>query len=122
MAVRSPLKVTWASVEKVGLSLPDVETGTSWGAPALKLRGRMFACVPTNKSAEPDSLVLMMEFTQRDELLAAEPDVYYLKEHYVDYPCVLVRLSRVHAAAIRDLLTMSWKFVNSKTKTQRKRR
>jgi len=45
-----------------------------------------------------------MDFEQRYELIAAEPDVYYLKGHYVGYPCVLVRLSRIHPDALRDIL------------------
>lgn len=43
-------------VEAIGRTLPDVEVVTSWGKPALKVRGRLFVCMPTHKSAEPDSL------------------------------------------------------------------
>jgi len=122
MAVRSALTPTFATVKKIALALPDVEEGTAYGSPALKLHGQLLACIPTNKAAEPDSVVVRVDFSQRDELLAAEPDVYYLKDHYVDYACVLVRLKRIHPDALRDLLLMSWKFVNSKAKTKRKRR
>ena len=122
MAVRSTLKPTFATVKKIALALPDVEEGTAYGSPALKLHGQLLACIPTNKEAEPDSVVVRVDFAQRDELLAAEPDVYYLKQHYVDYACVLVRLKRVHPDALRDLMSMAWKFVNSKAKIKRKRR
>ncbi len=108
-----------ALVRKLALALPDVEEGTSWGAVAFKLRGEMFACEPTNKAAEPDSLVVRLDFAQRDELLAAEPDVYYLKDHYVGYPCLLVRLKKIHPDALRDLLRMAWTYVDAKS--QRKR-
>ena len=70
----------------------------------------MFACVPIHRSAEPDSLVVMLDFARRDEMLAADPDVYYLKEHYVNYPCLLVRLGRVHPDALSDLLTLSHRY------------
>jgi hypothetical protein len=103
--------VTFDTVRELGLALPEVEAATSWGAPALTVRGKMFACRATNKSAEPDTLVIRMDFDQRDELIAADPDTYYLKEHYVDYACVLVRLRRVHPDALRDLLLMGWQFV-----------
>jgi hypothetical protein len=123
MAVRPAVKrarqITWPAVEKIGLALPDVESGTSWGAPALKVRGQMFVCLPTHKSAEPDSIVVRIDFPQRDELVAGEPDVYYLKEHYVDYACVLVRMKRVHADALRDLIGMAWRFVSAKTVRRR---
>ena len=48
--------------------------------------------------------------------MAADPDVYYVTDHYVNYPTVLVRLSRIHMDALRDLLGMSWLFVNAKVK------
>ena len=103
-------------VESIGRSLPDVEVTTSWGQPALKVNGRMFACIASNKSAEPDSLVVMMDFADRDALIEDDPDVYYLKEHYVNYPCVLVRLARVRDDALRDLITGAHRYVRAKGK------
>ena len=84
-----------------------------YGSPALKLDGEMLACVPTNKLAEPDSLVVRIDFDQRDGLLADAPDTYYLKPHYVGYPCVLVRLKRIQPDALKELLNASWQFVNN---------
>jgi hypothetical protein len=111
-------KVTFDTVREIALTLPGVEAGTSWGAMAVKVGGQMFACGATNKQAEPNTLVVRMDFDQRDELIAADPDTYYLKDHYVSYACVLVRLSRVHPDALRDLLTMGWKYVA--TRAQRR--
>lgn len=117
MAARSPLG--FAAVRRIGLALPDVEESTAYGSPALKLRGKLMACIPTHKDAEKDSLVVCVGFAERDELLAAEPDVYYLKEHYVNYACLLVRLRRIHPDALRDLLGMAWQFVNAKAARRR---
>jgi hypothetical protein len=103
----------------MGLALPDVEEGTAYGSPALKLRGQLLACIPTNKAAEPDSLVVRVDFAQRDEMLEAQPDVYYLKPHYEDYACILVRLKKIHPDALRDLLLAGWRFVNSKAPRRR---
>ena len=103
--------ITFDTVLAIGRTLPDVEASTSWGAPALKVRGKMFACQAIHKSAEPDSLVVRMDFDQRDEMIAADPETYYLTDHYVGYPCVLVRLARVHRDALRDLLLTGWQFV-----------
>jgi hypothetical protein len=85
----------------------------------------MFACLAVHRSAEPDSLAIRIDFNQRDELIAANPDTYYLTDHYVNYPVVLVRLSRVHPDALRDLLLMGWRFVSTSGKRragQRKRK
>jgi hypothetical protein len=101
------------TVEAIARKLPDVEVTTAWGQPALKVRGKMFACVASHKSAEPNSLVVMMDFADRDALLQDDPATYYVKEHYLNYPCVVVRLSRVHADALRDLVTGAYRFVSS---------
>ena len=113
--------MTIAAAMKIGRAMPGVEQTTTWGAPTLKLRGKMVACQAINKSAEPNTLVVCVPFTQRDELIAADPDTYYLKPHYEDYPCVLVRLSRVHHDALRDLLRMGWEFTNARTARKRTR-
>ena len=112
-------RLTFDDVSKVGLTLPGAELGTSYGGPALKVHGRMFACMATNKAAEPGSLVLCIDFDQRDELIEADPGTYYLKDHYVGYPCVLVRLSRLHRDALPDLLRMAWQFMSAKGKKKK---
>ena len=111
-----PNQTGFARVSELGRFLTDVEEGTSWGVPALKTGGQMFACIPIHKSAEPDSLAVRIDFEQRDELLAADPKTYYVKEHYVNYPCVLVRLARIHDDALRDLLKMAHEFVRRRAK------
>lgn len=104
-------KVSFETVREIGLRLPDAEESTMYGKPALKLRGEMFACFPSHRSAEPDSLIVRVDFDQRAELLAAEPDVYYITDHYKDYPAVLVRLPRVKPELLKDLLGMAHRFV-----------
>src|SRR5215204_485139 len=110
---------TFATVRKLGLGLPDVEESTSYGEPSLKVGGQMFACIASNKQAEPGTLVVRLDFEQRDELVAAEPDVYYLKPHYVPYPCVLVRLSRIRRDALADLLLSGGEVVSARKRRRR---
>ena len=102
-------------VREIALALPDVEESTIHGAPSLKLRGKLLTCPAIHRSAEPNTLAIRIDFDQRAKLMAAKPSVYYLTDHYVNYPVVLVRLSRIHADALRDLLGMAWHFVATKT-------
>jgi hypothetical protein len=110
---------SFKTVESIGRSLPDVEVTTTYGQPALKVRGKMFVCIASHKSAEPNTLVVMMDFADRDALVEDDPGTYYLKEHYLNYPCVLVRLSRVHVDALRDLITGAHRFVSAKVRRKR---
>ena len=110
----APKGVTIAAATKLGGSFPDVERTTTWGAPTLKVRGKMMACKAVNKAVEPNTLVVCVSIAERDELIAADPETYYLKPHYEDYPCVLVRLSKIQPDALRDLLRTGLEFARSR--------
>ena len=106
-------KIDFDTVSKIALALPAVEEGTTYGSPALKIRGKLLACLPVHKSAEPNSLAVRIGFDRRSQLMTADPDVYYLKDHYVNYPVVLVRLSCIRLEALEELLREAWQFVTA---------
>jgi hypothetical protein len=107
--------INFDTVRDIGLTLPGVEESTAYGSPALKVHGKLLAAIPANRpEVEPGSLGVFVDFDDRAELLAAAPDVYYLTDHYVSHPIVLVRLSRVSPDVLRDLLRMAHKFVTHK--------
>ena len=92
--------MTFDAVRKIALALDHVEESTSYGTPAFKVRGKLIARL----REDGETLVVGIDFDQREELLAADPDTYYLTDHYRNAPWILVRLPRVHADALRDLL------------------
>jgi len=106
-------RVTFATVKKIGLALPEVEEGTSFGSPALKYKGKhLLAWIPLHKYLEPDTLGIRIDEDQNDALIADAPETYYTHSHYDGYPSVLVRMPKISEAALRDLLTASWRFVS----------
>ncbi len=111
-------KVDFDTVRKIGLTLPEVEEGTAYGSSALKLNGKLLACMASHRSAEPGSLVVCVSFEDRAALIAEAPEIYYVKEHYLNYESVLVRLSRVSPGVLRDLLGMASRFVSGKTRNR----
>ena len=104
-------RITFDDVRKLTEGLDGVEVGTTYRTPALRVRGKVFACIANHRSAEPDTLIAVIGFDERDQLLEADPDTYYLKDHYRNYPAILVRLRQIHRDALRDLLRMAWRFV-----------
>src|ERR1700722_20257484 len=96
--------IDFDTVRKIGLTLPGVKASTAWGAPALKVRGKLLACVPTHHSAEPGSLMIRVDFGDRSDLPASAPDIFYVTDHYLGYTAVLVRLSCVSPDVLPDLL------------------
>ena len=50
--------IDFDAVRKIGLALPGVEESTAYSSPALKVRGKLLACVPAHRSAETGSLMV----------------------------------------------------------------
>jgi hypothetical protein len=72
--------ITFETVREIGVALPGVEESTAYGSPALKVDGNIMACMAINRSAEPGTLGVWVDFEDRAELLAADPDVYYVRQ------------------------------------------
>jgi hypothetical protein len=81
----------------------------------------MFACLAIHRSAEPHTLVVRLPFGKRDQLVADKPGTYYLTDHYVDYPCVLIRLGRCSDKELKELLAAGHAFMASGAKVTPRR-
>jgi hypothetical protein len=99
--------VTYDTIRRIGITFPNVEESTSYGTPALKVKGKLF--VRWRSDDDPDTIVVDMSFEQRDEMMAAEPETYFITDHYRNYPSILVRLSKIHPDAIHELLQIGYR-------------
>ena len=100
----------FSRVRKVGLQIPGIEEGKAWNGPCLKASKRIAACMATHESAEPGTLVIVVDDEVRDELIEGDPSVYYVKDHYRRWPTVLVRLALIDDGVLRDLLMMAARY------------
>jgi hypothetical protein len=107
-------------IREIALALPHVEQSTIHGAPSLKVRGKLLCCPALHSSAEPDTLAIRIDHAERAKLMEANPSVYYITDHYLNYATVLVRLSRIDRNSLKNLLGIAWKFVTG-SKTPRNR-
>jgi hypothetical protein len=97
---------SWEDVIEIGTRLPGVELGTSYGTPALRVRGKGMCRLRTN----PDALVLRVsDMGEREALLQSQPDVFFSTPHYDGYPYVLVRLTAVDPVELEELLEEAWR-------------
>jgi hypothetical protein len=57
----------------------------------------------------PDVLAVRTRgVTGKEELIAADPDVYFTEPHYNGFPAVLVRLAAIEVDELREVLTDAW--------------
>lgn len=97
--------VTYDTVRKLGLTLPGAEESTSYGTPALKVKGKLFVRL----HQDLDKIVLPVPFERREEMMAADPETYFITDHYREYPYILVSLARVQPDALPDLLNLAYR-------------
>jgi hypothetical protein len=103
--------VTFDDVRKIALAWPEVEDGTSYGTPALKVRKKLLARLREDN----DSLVMLgVPFDEREMLIESQPKIFYFTDHYRDYPIVLIRLSKAKRAMVEPLLRRRWRELASK--------
>jgi hypothetical protein len=99
--------LTFDDVVRLTQRLPGVETSTSYGTPALKVKGKLFARLWEDGVV----LVLKVPFAVREHLLRSDPASFFLTPHYRDYPYVLVRLTEIGARELGPLLVEAWRQV-----------
>jgi hypothetical protein len=99
--------LTYDTVRKLALALPEVEDSTSYGTPALKRKKKLMV-----RLREDGDVVFVVGFDKRDMLMAARPEAFYTTDHYRDYPSVLVRLGKVSVAELRDCVQWAWELAN----------
>lgn len=102
---RSPGPVTFPVVRRLALALPGVEEGLSYGTPAFRVSGKLIARL----KEDGGSLVVRIDYDEREALMAADPETFYITDHYRGYPAMLVRLSSVHPEDLRRLLEGAWR-------------
>ncbi|HWC27237.1 MAG TPA: MmcQ/YjbR family DNA-binding protein [Solirubrobacteraceae bacterium] len=102
---------TWDDVVAIGTRLPGVEVGTSYGTPALRVRGKGMCRLRTN----PDALVLRVsDMGEREALLQGQPDAFFTTPHYDGWPYVLVRLEAVDPVELEELIEEAWRVFAAK--------
>jgi hypothetical protein len=103
--------MTFDEVRKIVLAWPEVEDGTSYGTPALKVRKKMLVRL----KEDGDSLVMPgVAQDERDMLVESQPKLFYFTDHYRDYPIVLIRLSKAKRAIVEPYLRRRWRELASK--------
>jgi hypothetical protein len=100
----------WAKAQKrvarlaARLGLPEVTEGTSYGTPALLVKGKSFT-----RLKDPETLVLLMPLEQKELLMEMAPEIYYETDHYKGWPAVLVRLAVISDAELGQRLAEGWR-------------
>lgn len=97
--------MTFEEIRRLALEFPGTQEGTSYGTPAFRIRGRFLGRLHDSEPA----FVLRMDLETRDFVTKARPDVFYVTDHYHDYPAVLVRYEAIDAEDLREYIEDAWR-------------
>jgi hypothetical protein len=111
MTTERATRVTFDDVRRIALAWAEVEDGTSYGTPALKVRKKLLVRL----REDGDSLVMPgVPLDEREMLVESQPKAFYFTDHYKDYPYVLIRLSKTKRETVEPLLRRQWRTLASK--------
>ena len=103
--------VTFEAVRLAAKALPEVVDSTSYGTPALKVRGKLLARL----HQDGECFVLRADLLDREILIQSDPAVFFITEHYRNYPWILTRFLTVDPEALPDLMERAWRLVAPKS-------
>lgn len=89
-------------------ALPGIEHTRAYGTPCIKVLGKVMARL---RSESEGGLALRCDFADRHMLMQADPRTFYVTDHYLNYPMVLINLEEVRWDAMPGLLETAWRMV-----------
>lgn len=102
---------TWRDVVAIARTLPETTVGTWYGTPGLKVGGKGFG----RFRAESDGGVVMLcSLDEKARLLASGDPAFYTTPHYDGYGSILVNLSHISLAALRERIILAWRMKAAK--------
>lgn len=110
---------TWDDVRRIATGLPGTEEGTAYRHQAWRVGGKLFAWERPLRSADLEALgddapagpilgARVEHLGAKEALIADAPDVYFTTPHFDGYPSVLVRLDRIDAGELAELIEEAW--------------
>ena len=101
----------WSDVVALGRRLPEVEEGTWFRTPCLKVRKKSFC----RMREDGETLVIrVVDLEDKEALLRSNPDVFHTTPHYDGYAYVLVRLADADPEQLGELVEDAWRLMAPK--------
>lgn len=104
------LAAAFAKLKAAAAGLPEVEEGTSYGTPSLKVR-KKFLC----RVKDADTIAIVCPLEEKGLLMEAAPEFYFETDHYKGWPVVLVRIHDIPHDELALRLRRAWLIQAPKT-------
>jgi len=86
------------------LTLPDTELSTSYGKPAVKVKGRAFLYTGHEQTT---SFGVAIDLDSVEILKETDPETFWQSSHYEGWPAVLIRFDSADPERVRSVIERS---------------
>ena len=90
-------------------TFPGTTEGLSHGTPAFYVNKKILVRIWENGE------VLVVHTDEREKWMQANPETFFITDHYRNYPYMLINLPKADPEDLRTLLTAAWLKRASKT-------
>jgi hypothetical protein len=95
------MPLTKNEAKKIALSFDGATEGPYFSKPAVFVNEKFL----TRVHHKEEAMVLAIgSMEMRDVMLEAEPKLFYITDHYKNFPYLLARLSKLNKETLKDLL------------------
>jgi hypothetical protein len=102
--------VSWSSARTIATAFPETEERDHFGSPSFRVRGKIFAQLSPQKSAEQRGLVKLSVADQK-ALTRLDADAFRAAPHWGRHGWTYIRLASIDESTFRDLIGKSWRTV-----------
>ena len=113
------MPLTRADARKVALSFAGAYERPYFGKPSIFV-GETFLCRVHDR--EEAVVIVQGSMEMRNVMLEAEPRLFYITDHYRNFPTVLARLGALDKKTLKDLLGARLARIEEKAAKKRPRR
>lgn len=94
--------VFWRQVSNIVTRFSGTEASTSYGTPAYKVNKKVFVRL------KEDGQTIVVYTEEREKWMKKNPEIFFITDHYKNYPLMLISLLTVKEKDLTTLLLASW--------------
>jgi hypothetical protein len=109
----------WDDVRRIALALPETGEVESRGLRQWRVKDKLFVWERPLRRADLEALgdrapagpilgARVEHLVAKEAVLADDPSVFFTTPHFDGYPAVLVRLDRIAAGELEEVITEAW--------------
>jgi hypothetical protein len=109
----------WDDVRRIALDLPETSERPAYGNTAWRVRDKIFVWERPLRPKEASDLgerapsgpilaVRVEDLSVKEALLQDDPEAFFTTPHFDGYAAVLIRLDRISAEELNELIVEAW--------------